>query len=113
MIIPEHHLADCRSKKRICLYDTDDIEHIQAKTCDHSMHDSFDCYCVFQYRIIRAIRLYGKDSSEQKMMETMANFHFAKMSPEFISKEMASLSFITSIDIGKHGESLCKPFFRE
>ena len=43
MTIPERYLADARSKKKICLYDTDDLEYVREQTKDHDIQDRFDC----------------------------------------------------------------------
>ena len=92
---------------------TEDIAYIKTRISDHTERDSFDSYCVFQYKIIRAIRLYGEHSREAKAMELMAIIHFEKMTAEFFAKEKSSLSIVTSVDLWQHGESLCKPVLRE
>ena len=113
MAIPARYLADSRNKKRINAYSTKNLDYIKSQTLDHDDHDSFDSYCVFQREIIRAIRLYGEDSEEYIMMENMAAFHLEKMSLEFFAREKESLGLITSIDLIRHGESLCKSFLRK
>ena len=42
LTVPERHLADARSKAKICLYYTDDLEYISEKIKDHDIHDRFD-----------------------------------------------------------------------
>ena len=113
MIVPERHLADTRSPKRICDYQTDDIAYILAQIADYDEHDSFDAYCVFQYGAIRALRLDGRNSEEFYRMTTMANIHFARIKKDFFEREKRSLGLMTSIDLRNYGESLCQPFFHE
>ena len=111
MNVPERHLADTRSKKRICAYDTDATGYINAQTVDFDRHDDFDSYCVFEYAVIRAIRLYGDNSAEQHVMEKMSAIHRERLDEDFFAAECVSLSLFTSIAIKNYGESLCKPFF--
>ena len=113
MLVPERYLADSRDNKRICVYATNNVEYIKGRISDHGERDSFDSYCIFQFQIIRAIRRYGEGSPDAEVMEFMSNIHLEKMSSEFFAKEMALLSLVTSIDIVRHGESLCKQFLRE
>ena len=113
MIVPERHVANSRSQKKICVYDTDDLAYIHAQTDDHNSHDSFDGYCVFQFAIIRAIRLYGELSAERDIMERMSVFHRKRMNDDFFAAEMVALSLFTSVAVKNYGESLCQPFFRE
>jgi hypothetical protein len=113
MIVPERHVADARSQKIICVYDTNDMEYINAQTSDHDKHDSFDAYCVLQFAIIRAIRLYGELSSERFLMEKMAAFHRDRIDDRFFDAERKALSLTFSVSIKNYGESLCKPFFRK
>ena len=113
MIVPSRHWACSRTKKSICSYATKDLEYIKAQTADFTMPDDFDAYCVFEYRVIRAIREYGMFSEEARLMESMAFFHFNRMSAGFFAVEKESLSLVTSIDMRDYGESLCEAFLRE
>ena len=113
MIVPERWLANTRSQKRICSYQTTDVTYISSMICENDDHDTFDAYCVFQHAIIRALRLYGEDSKEVHLMATMALIHFEKMNPTFFEQEKKSLSLTTSVDLRNYGKSLCKPFFQE
>ena len=40
--IPERHLADSRSKRKIYLYYTNNLEYIHEQIKDHDIHDRFD-----------------------------------------------------------------------
>ena len=40
--IPEPHVANARSRTKICLYDTDDLAYIGEQTKDHNIQDRFD-----------------------------------------------------------------------
>ena len=113
MIIPERYVADARSGERLCVYDTTDIEDIASRTSGHSLHDVFEGFCVCQHMIIRTVRLYGKNSQEQFIMERMAVFYLGKMDREFFWQEMTSLCLVTFIDLREHGKRLCRPFLRE
>ena len=113
MIVPEHHLANARSLRKICVYQTTDTAYILAQLADHNLHDSFDAYCVFQHSIIRSLRLHGIDLLECREMMFMAEIHFGRMDMEFFECEKKSLFLVTSIDLRNYGKSLCKPFLQE
>ena len=113
MIVPSRHLARSRTKKNICSYTTKDLEYIKTQTADFARADDFDAYCVFEYRVICAIREYGMFSEEARLMESMAVFHFNRINAELFAAEKESLSLVTSIDMRNYGESLCEAFLRE
>ena len=113
MTIPEHHMGDSRTKKRVSWYDTEDWDYIMSMTSDYNGHDCFDAFCICQFRIIRLIRLYGMESEERHKIEKMAFFYRKRIDAEFFAAEMRSLFLVTSIDVRNHGEKLSKPFLSE
>ena len=74
LTIPERHLADARSKKKLCIYYTDDLEYIREQTKDQDIHDRFDGLCVFEAEMLAAWRVYGKFSDEYRLMHRMFRF---------------------------------------
>ena len=70
MTIPLQHLGDTRSGKKICLYDTSDLEYIRSQTANFDERDRFDSYCLFQYFSVRAVRQYGRNSDEHRFSRT-------------------------------------------
>ena len=62
LTVPERHLADARSKAKICLYYTDDLEYISEKIKDHDIHDRFDGLCVFEAEMLAALHISGENS---------------------------------------------------
>ena len=113
MTTPSRHLGNARSSKKICVYDTIDLEYIRSQTADFNEIDHFDAYCVFQYYSVRAMRLYGESSDEVKTMIVMGDYHLSCIGYKFIEEEKKSLSLVTSVDLKNHGESLVKDFLRE
>ena len=111
MTIPERHLADARSKKKIYLYDTDDLEYIREKTKTQDIHDRFDCLCVFEFKLIEALRLFEKFSDEYNRIYLMFTFNEEFFNDQTFMQEMASLGLVTSVDRGTYGKSLLKHFF--
>ena len=107
MTIPLQHLGDTRSGKKICLYDTSDLEYIRSQTANFDERDRFDSYCLFQYFSVRAVRQYGRNSDEAIFMERMSDFHNDYISKEFMISEKESLSLLTSIDLKKLWRELC------
>jgi hypothetical protein len=98
--------------KAIRLWETDDVVYIELQTKDFSASDQFDCFCVFEFKSLQAVRMYGKDSIEEGRMQYMAQYHRSHLSDEQYLAEMASLGLAVSIDIRNHGESLVKHFLR-
>ena len=113
MTIPERHLADTRSGKKICAYPCDEVEHITKNTEEFSMSDHFDAACAFDFLTIRALRRYGRLSEEFALMDFMREFHVRSLGSEDTATEKKSLGLITSIDLSKHGAGLVKDFLRE
>ena len=113
MTIPERHLADARSKKKICLYDTDDLEYVREQTKNHDIQDRFDGLCVFELKLMESLRKYGKSSDEHFKMRRMYEFNLSFLSGDMLLQEMASLGLVTSIDRSVHGKSLIKHFLHE
>ena len=113
MIVPERHLANTRSKKKICLYDTDDLEFIHEKTKDQNIQDRFDCLCVFEYESLVALRLIDEFSEEYRRMHSMYLFNLYFFEDETLAKEMTSLGLVTSIDRSVYGHSLLKHFLQK
>ena len=113
LTIPERHLADARSKRKICLYYTDDLEYIREQIKDHDIHDRFDGLCVFEFKLIDSLREYGASSEEFYRVLEMYTFYRNCFNNETLQAEMASLGFVTSIDRRTHGQSLIKPFLQK
>ena len=82
MIVLSRHLGETRSGKKICAYDTNDIEYIQSQTMDYEEKDHFDAFCLFQFFSVKAVRQYGQFSDEVKLMDFMSVvFSFYNTSP--------------------------------
>ena len=113
ILIPAQHLANARSKKMICLYDTTDLKYIREKTKSHDIHDHFDGACVFEFKSLEALRLYEKSSDEFNKMQIMYTFHRSCIEQGEFDKEMASLGLVTSIDRRTYGESLVNHFLQK
>ncbi len=112
LTIPRHHLADARSKRKICLYYTDDLEYIREQIKDHDIHDRFDALCVFEFKLIDSLREYGEISDEFDRMYKMYVFYRGCVDSAALLAEMASLGLVTSIDRRTHGQSLVKSFLQ-
>ena len=113
MTIPSRHLGDTRSGKKICLYDTSDLEYIRLQLSEFEEKDHFDAFCMFQYFSVRAIRQYGRSSDGAITMERMSDFHGSCIDAIFREQEMQLLSLVTSVDLMNHGKSLVKSVHRE
>ena len=113
MTIPEQHLGDTRSQKKICHYDTDDLEYIRERTKDQNIHDRFDCLCVFESESLVALRLHGKSSKEYIRMDKMLGFYRSFFNDETLAREMTSLGLATSIDRVIYGKTLLKHFLHK
>ena len=113
LTIPERHLADARSKRKIFLYYTDDLEFVREQIKDHDIHDRFDALCVFEFKLIDSLREYGEFSDEFDRMYKMYTFYRRCIDNAVISAEMASLGLMTSIDRRAHGQSLIKPLLQK
>ena len=113
MIIPEQLLADTRSRKMICAYDTDDLTYVREQTTNHDIHDRFDCLCVFEAEMLAALRLYGEASKEYDRARMMYLFNLYFFSDETMGAEMTSLGLVTSIDRVAFGKSLLKHFLQK
>ena len=113
MKVPLRYVADARSGEKLYLYNTNDMNYVSVVTEHHTQHDSFDGFCVCQHLIMRAIRRYGMDSPEQKVLEGLARLYADKMKAMFMAKEKAALKIVTVFDICKHGCSLCRDFLRD
>ena len=113
MTIPSRHLGDTRSGKKICTYDTKELNYIRSLTNQFGKSDHFDSFCLFQFMLLKAARQYGDFSAEYQKMEFMSIYHDGNMDEEFISKEKMLLSLITSIEVRNYGESLVKQSLRE
>jgi len=113
LTIPSRHLGDTRSGNKICLYDTENLDHIGSKTADFDEKDHFDAPCLFQYFSVKAVRQYGLYSDEVKSMIFMGDYHLNCIGYAFMEKEKKLLSLATSVDLKNHGESLVRDFLRE
>ena len=112
-MISQRYVADARSGEKLYIFDTDQMTYIAEQTAHHTPHDSFDGYCVCQHLIMRAIRRYGMNSTEQKVLEDIATFYQEKMTADFMTEEKTSLRLITVLDMRRHGYNLCKDFLRD
>ena len=112
-IIPERHLADARSKRKICLFYTNDLEYIREQIKDHDIHDRFDGLCVFESEMLSALRGHGIFSDEYRLINDMFQFYRSYFNDEALAHEMASLGLVTSIDRVIHGKRLIKHFLHE
>ena len=110
--IPERHIANARSRTKICLYDTDDLTYIGERTKDHNIHDRFDCLCVFEAESLAASRLFGQDSVEYRRVYSMYTYNLYFFNDQTLAQEMASLGLVTSIDRVTFGKSLIKHLFQ-
>ena len=113
LTIPERHLADARSKRKICLYYTDDLEYIREQIKDHDIHDRFDGLCVCEAEMLTALRISGENSEECGLMRRMFRFYESCFNDETLAEQMALLGFVTSIDRVMHGKSLLKHFLHK
>ena len=113
LTVPERHLADARSKRKVCLYYTDDLEYIREQIKDHDIHDRFDGLCVFECKLLDSLREYGEFSDEFDRMFKMYAFYRQCIDNAALLAEMASLGLVTSIDRRTHGQSLIKPLLQK
>lgn len=113
MLIPQFHVANSRSGKKIYLFETSDIGYVMAKTADQDEHDQFDAYCVFEHLMIRSFKRFGSESKEFRQSAFLGSYYVSKMGTEFLALEKEALGLATSIDLVNHGKSLCKHFLRE
>ena len=73
MTVPQRYVADARSGEKLYFYDTNDMNYVAVLTAHHAQHDFFDGFCVCQHLIMRAIRKYGMESPEQKILEGLGD----------------------------------------
>ena len=111
MKIPAQRYGETRSGQPICTYTTVDPEAVASIIADFSPADSFDAVALFQYLLLRELRLRGNGTEEYRRYTFHEACHARRLSRHDLAREKLVLSLVTSIAIVRYGKSRADQLF--
>ena len=82
MVGLDRYLGTARTGRKVGLYVTNDLEYIRSQIADYDPHENFDAYCILQWHMVEAIRRYGLEAEDLKILEFMSDLHWQTLTEE-------------------------------